>query len=350
MAAQQVSVLVMAPRLGSDLGYVTEVDPSVEVLDGNEAYRAELVDQGLHPGPMPRRAPSRDDRDGLLAGAEVLLLGYPVPPLLAARAPSLRWVHHTQAGVSNLVETDLWRSSVPLTSTRGAVSATAIAEYVIAGVFHFARGLHRATQRQPGSPLSRADYRMTSVAGTTMGIVGLGGIGGEVARLARAVGMRVVATRRSVTGARTDDPNADLVLPATALPELAAQSDFVAVCSQLTSETYKMMDHRVFAAMKPGAVLINIARGEEVDEPALLEAIRSGHLGGALLDVYEGELSGRPPRPALLEAPEIVMTPHNSTSGDRTGAEPARRLFAENLRRFVAGESLLNLVDRSRGY
>lgn len=340
----------MAPRLGADLRYVAEVDPSVEVLDGNDAYRAELVDQGLFPGPMPRRAPSRDDRDGLLARAEVLLLGYPVPPRLAVRAPSLRWVHHTQAGVSNLVETDLWRSSVPLTSTRGAVSATAIAEYVMAGVFHFARGLHQATRREPGSPLSRTSYRMTSVAGATMGVVGLGGIGAEVGRLARAANMRVVATRRSITDARTDDPHADLVLPATALLELAAQSDFVAVCSQLTPETHGMMDHRVFAAMKPGSVLINIARGEEVDEPALLDAIKSGHLGGALLDVYEGELSGRPPRQALLEAPEIVMTPHVSTSGDRAGAEPARRLFAENLRRFVAGESLLNLVDRSRGY
>jgi phosphoglycerate dehydrogenase-like enzyme len=350
MAAQQVSVLVMAPRLGSDLRYVAEVDPRVEVLDGNQAYRAELVDQGLAPGPMPPPGPSRTERDQLLARAEVLLVGYPVPPLLAERAPSLRWAHHTQAGVSNLVETDLWRSSVPLTSSRGMVSATAIAEYVMAGVFHFARGLHQATRRETGGALRRTNYRMTPVAGATMGVVGLGGIGGEVARLARAVGMRVVATRRSVTEARTDDPRADLVLPAAQLLELAAQSDFVAVCSQLTAETNGMIDHRVFAAMKPGSILINIARGEEVDEPALLHAVTSGHLGGALLDVYEGELSGQPPRPALLDTPEIIMTPHISAGGDHASAERGRRLFAENLGRFVAGESLVNLVDRSRGY
>jgi phosphoglycerate dehydrogenase-like enzyme len=252
--------------------------------------------------------------------------------------------------VSNLVATDLWQSSIPLTSSRGAVGATAIAEYVIAGVFHFARGLDEATRRAPGGALRRGNYAMTSVAGATIGVVGLGGIGGEVARLARAVGMRVVATRWSVSEPRTDDPRADLVLPASQLLELAAQSDFVAVCSQLTPETHGLIDHRVFEAMKPGAVLINIARGEEVDEAALLDAVASGRLGGALLDVYAGELSGEPPRQALLEAPEIVMTPHISTGGDPNGAETGRRLFAENLRRYLDGDSLLNLVDRSRGY
>lgn len=350
MAAEKVSVLVMAPRLGSDLGYIAEVDPRVEVVDGNQAFHAELVDQGVLDGPMPSTAPSRSERDQLLARAEVLLVGYPVPPTLATRSPSLRWAHHTQAGVSNLVATDLWRSSVPLTSSRGAVGATAIAEYVIAGVFHFARGLHEATRRPPGGALSRGNYRMASVAGATMGVVGLGGIGGEVARLARAVGMRVVATRWTVTEPQTDDPRADLVLPASQLVDLAAESDFVAVCSQLTPETHGLIDQRVLAAMKPGSVLINIARGEEVDESALLDAISSGHLGGALLDVFAGELSGEPPRPELLEAPEIVMTPHISTAGDRSGAETARRLFVENLRRYLGGDGLLNLVDRSRGY
>lgn len=350
MAAEKVSVLVMAPRLGSDLGYIAEVDPRVEVVDGNRAFQAELVDQGVVSGPMPPQAPSRSERDRLLAGAEVLLLGFPVPPRLAVRSPSLRWAHHTQAGVSNLVVSDLWRSSVPLTSSRGAVGATAIAEYVIAGVFHFARGLHEATRRAPGGALSRSNYRMTSVAGATMGVVGLGGIGGEVARLARAVGMRVVATRWSVTEPQTDDPRADLVLPASQLLELAAQSDFVAVCSQLTPETHGLIDRRVFEAMKPGAVLINVARGEEVDEAALLDAIATGHLGGALLDVFAGELSGEPPRQELLDYPQIVMTPHVSTAGDPAGAETARRLFVENLRRYLGGDSLLNLVDRSRGY
>jgi phosphoglycerate dehydrogenase-like enzyme len=350
MASPSVKVLVMAPQLGPDLAYVSGVDPRVDVLDGNLAFGAELIDQGRRSGPLSTGAPSPEDRDRLLGEAEVLLIGYPVPPRLAHRAVALRWAHHTQAGVSNLLQSDLWTSSVTLTSTRGAVAVGAIAEFVLAGVFHFGRGLHTATGRPIGSPLGRQGYDLTSVAGATLGVVGLGGIGQEVARLARAVGMRVIGTRRSVVEAQTGADGVDLLLPSSRLSELAAQSDYVAVCSQLTEETRGMIDRDVFAAMKPGAVLINIARGEEVDEGALLEAVREGKLRGALLDVYDGELSGRPPRQELLETPEIILTPHISGSGDRAGVEPTKRLFADNLRRFLDGRPLRNVVDRERGY
>jgi phosphoglycerate dehydrogenase-like enzyme len=308
-----------------------------------------LVEQGLAPAPAPPHAPSKTQRDHILAEAEVLLIGYPVPPRLVDRAPSLRWAHHTQAGVSNLLGSDLWTSSVPLTSSRGAVSITAIAEYAMAGIFHFARGLHTGVRLDPAGALSRDHYHLSTVAGATVGVVGVGGIGQEVARLARAVGMRVVGTRRSVVAPETDRDGV-IVLPSSQQLELAAQSDFVVVCSQLTAETKGMIDGRFFAAMKPGAILINIARGEEIDESALIAAVTSGHLGGALLDVYEGELAGVPPRPELLELPEIILTPHISGSGDRASAEPVKRLFADNLRRFLGGEPLRNLVDRARGY
>src|SRR5260370_25519512 len=108
MAAGAVKGLVMAPHLGLDLGYVAEIDPRVEVLDGNRAFRAELVEQDRAPGPLPSGGPSRVERDRLLAEAEVLLVGFPVPPLLAGRATSLRWAHHTQAGESNPVPSPLW--------------------------------------------------------------------------------------------------------------------------------------------------------------------------------------------------------------------------------------------------
>lgn len=350
MASSSVKVLVMAPQLGPDLSYVSEVDARVRVLDGNLVFGAELVEQGRASGPIPTGAPSRAERDRILAEAEVLLVGYPVPPRLANRAASLGWAHHTQAGVSNLLQSDLWASSVPLTSSRGAVAVTAIAEFVMAGVFHFGRGLHTALHRPAGEPLRREGYDLTSVAGATLGVVGLGGIGQEVARLGRSVGMRVIGTRRSVTEAQSGAGGADLLLPASRLLDLAAESDYVVVCSQLTEETRGMIDGEVFAAMKPGAVLINIARGEEVDESALLDAIRRGRLRGALLDVYDGELAGRPPRQELLDAPEVILTPHISGSGDRAGLEPTKRLFADNLRRFLDGQPLRNLVDRRRGY
>ena len=131
---------------------------------------------------------------------------------------------------------------------------------------------------------------------------------------------------------------------------MAAESDFLVVCSQLTAETRGLISAPVFAAMKPGAVLINVARGEEVDEDALVEAVTAGRIRGAVLDVYDGELAGRPPRPELTALPQILLTPHISASGDTNMAGPLRRLFAENLRRYLDGQPLLNEVDRTRGY
>ena len=149
----------------------------------------------------------------------------------------------------------------------------------------------------------------------------------------------MIGTRRSVTDALPDADGADLVLPADRMLELAAESDFLVVCSQLTDETRGLINAEVFAVMKPGAVLINVARGEEVDEDALIEAVKAGRIRGAVLDVYDDELPGRPPRPELLELPQILLTPHISGGGDANVAEPLRRLFAENLRRYLDGPS-----------
>jgi phosphoglycerate dehydrogenase-like enzyme len=340
----EVNVAVMAPILGRELSFVSDVDPRVRVFDANFAA------PGRHSGPAGATAPGSDPLAAILAQAEVLLVGYPVPEGLAARSPRLAWAHHTQAGVSNLAGTDLWGSEITLTSSRGAVAATAIAEYALAAAAHFARGLHEATRQKAAGQFTRAGYQMLTVRGATMGVIGLGGIGREVARLSRAAGMRVIGTRRSVTAPLPDADGADLVLPADRILEVAAESDFLVVCSQLTAETRGFINAPVFAAMKPDAVLINVARGEEVDEDALVDAVTAGRIRGAVLDVYAGELAGRPPRPELTGLPQILLTPHISGSGETNMAEPLRRLFADNLRRYLDGQPLLNVVDRARGY
>ena len=325
-----VNVVVMAPVLGLDLAYASAVDPRVKVIDANKADGPEL--------------------DAALAVADILLFGYPVPPLLAARAPRLAWAHHTQAGVSNLHDSDLWASGVTLTTSRGVVAASAIAEYAVAAAAFFARGLHEATRQKQAGLFTRSGYEMVSLRDASMGVVGFGGIGREVARQAKALGMRVLATRRSVIARADNTDGIDCLLPADQLHQMAAESDFLAVCAQLTAETAGMIDAAVFAALKPGAVLINVARGEEVNEDALVDALVSGGLRGAVLDVYDGELAGRPPRPEWLELPHVLLTPHISGRGDPSSAEPVRRLFADNLRRYLRGEPLLNVGDRQRGY
>ncbi|MBO0834232.1 MAG: D-2-hydroxyacid dehydrogenase [Actinobacteria bacterium] len=325
-----VNVVVMAPALGPDLSYASAVDQRVRVIDANHAAGAEL--------------------DAALGVADVLLVGYPVPSVLAGKAPHLAWAHHTQAGVSNLHDTDLWTSGVTLTSSRGVMAAGAIAEYVIAAAAFFARGLHEGMRQKQAGLFASSGYQMVSLSSATMGVVGLGGIGGEVARRAKALGMRVVATRRSVTAPAYESGGVDCLLPADQLLTMAAESDFLAVCAQLTAETTGMIDASVFSALKPGAVLINVARGEEVNEDALVEALSSGHLRGAVLDVYDGELARQQPRRELLELPQVLLTPHISGRGDPGHFEPNRRLFADNLRRYLLGEPLLNVVDRERGY
>lgn len=331
-APDPVTVVVIAPALGTDLQWVRDVDPRVEVIDGSALAR------GV------------DGHGDLLQAADVVLVGYPVPPGIAAHAPRLRWAQQTQAGVSNLHHTDLWTSDVILTSTRGSVSATGIAEFVMAGVYYFARGLEESARQQSAGEFGKRGYQLRPVHGSTIGVVGLGGIGREVARLARAAGMTVIATRRSAAARAQDTEGVDLLLPAADLAELAVRSDYVAVCAQLTSETRHLLDADVFAAMQPDTVVINVARGEIIDETALIPALQQGRIRGALLDVYEGELDGQPPPPELVALPQVVLTPHISGGGDPTGREPAKRLFAENLRRYLDGRPLLNQVDRTRGY
>jgi phosphoglycerate dehydrogenase-like enzyme len=325
-----VNVVVMASILGPDLSFVSTVDPRVRVIDANKADGEEL--------------------DAALGIADVLLIGYPVPSLVVARAPHLVWAHHSQAGASNLHDSDLWTSGVTLTSSRGVVAASAIAEYVVAAAAFFARGLHEGMRQKDAGLFTRSGYEMVSLRHATMGVVGLGGIGREVARQAKALGMRVLATRRSVAAPSYDTEGVDRLLPAGQLHQMAAESDFLAVTAQLTAETAGMIDAGVFSALKPGAVLINVARGEEVDEDALVDALVSGDLRGAVLDVYDGELAGQRPRPELLQLPQVLLTPHISGRGDPATREPIRQLFAENLRRFLIGEPLQNVIDRQRGY
>jgi phosphoglycerate dehydrogenase-like enzyme len=186
--------------------------------------------------------------------------------------------------------------------------------------------------------------RPIALQGRTLFVVGLGGIGTEVARRAHGFGMHVIATRRG------DDPAPEFVArvgkPAD-LHAFLAESDVVVLCVPLTPETERLLDARAFESLKPGAYLVNIARGKVVDSEALVTALRSGRLAGACLDVTDPE--PLPPTHPLWSFPNVVITPHVAASAELT-SERGRALFLENLRRFDAGEPLLNVVDRQAGY
>jgi phosphoglycerate dehydrogenase-like enzyme len=264
------------------------------------------------------------------------------------RAPNLIWAHFTFAGISNVKPSDWWGSPVMTTSSRGYTGARPIAETAVAGAMMLARRLDLAARNSTPAFDPNLVPDMIIIEGKTMGIVGLGGIGAQVAKMSKGLGMRVLATRHSARTRQKDVDGVDELFPVSETKEMLAECDFVAVCAIWTPETENMFNTETFAAMKPGAFLLNVARGELVDDDALIEALRSGHLGGAYLDVWPDDFA-RPPRRELLEMDNVIFTPHISGRGE-VSHNFGFELFLENLGKLLRGEELTNVVDWERNY
>jgi phosphoglycerate dehydrogenase-like enzyme len=313
----------------------------VHVLLNYDAEETELAQvRAVSDSLVVARAASREEAQEQLPRAEVLLAGHWSDQVWAA-APRLRWVQSGGAGVEGFMTPGFVASPIVLTNAQG-IYAVPIAEHVIAMVLHFCRGLHRLVRSQQAARWERTD--VIEVRDQTLGIVGLGGIGSEVARLAKGLGMRVLATRR-----RPDRPApyTDEVRGAEDLPWLLRESDFVVLCAALTTETRHLIGEAELQQMKPTAYLLNIGRGGLIDEPALLAALQAQRLAGAGLDVFAQE-----PLPAdspFWALENVLVTPHISGNSPHS-RDRLTALFCENLRRYLAGEELLNVVDKAAGY
>jgi phosphoglycerate dehydrogenase-like enzyme len=309
--------------------------------------------------------------DADLSDVEVLLRG-PLPAQvfdrLLTRCPKLVWVHSATAGVERVLTPTALARGLAITNARGVFSRP-IAEYVMLMMLAVSRRLPHLLELQrerTWQPLEAREMR-----DVTVGILGYGSIGRAVASLATAFGSRVLATRRrrsdstgpadSTAGTRAPtaggavaepgeqpdvEPRVEL-LAMDDLPRLLEQSDFVVLALPLTSDTEDLLDAEMLGRMKPGAWLINVARGRLVDERALARALSDGSLGGAVLDTFRDE-----PLPAdspLYELPNVIITPHTAWSSGRV-LDRSVELFCENLRRFSRGEPLHNVVDPGIGY
>ncbi len=303
--------------------------------------------------------------DGPIDDVEVLLRGWLSRDAFArllVRAPGLEWVHSATAGVEDSISPALRGRRLVVTNARGVFSRP-IAEYVMTMILAISRRLPELMELQrehTWQPLQARELR-----DVTLGIVGLGSLGRAVASLAGAFGCRVVATRRSgaggsaampeaaVTDAEADEfrlpfpPRIDRVLGPEGLPELLAESDFVVLAAPLTSDTENLIDDAAIAAMRPGAWLINVARGGLVDERALLRGLRDGRLGGAVLDTFRQE--PQLPDSPFYDLPNVIVTPQTSWSSGRV-LDRSIELFCDNLRRFADGRPLRNIVDPDAGY
>ena len=254
---------------------------------------------------------------------------------VCTQAPRLGWLHTSFAGTDHPVFDALLARGITITNGVG-VSAPSIAGTVILYLLALSRDLPRWTRDQDARRWE--PRRFNDLAGMRLGIVGMGSIGGEVARLAAAFEMEVVGLRRHPRG---DEPCTTWT--ADALPELLAWADVVVVTAPLTEATRGMFDAQAFARMRPGAWFVNVGRGEVVDEAALVDALARGHLGGAGLDVFVSE--PLPHDSPLWSMPNVIVTPHSSGITERSRRRSIE-LFVDNFGRHARGEPLRNIVNR----
>jgi phosphoglycerate dehydrogenase-like enzyme len=262
---------------------------------------------------------------------------------LLRKATRLRWVHMFSAGVETALTPELRAGSVILTNSRGA-HGIPIAEHVMGMILAHERALPFLWANQARREWKRPAAR--EIWGRTIGILGLGGIGREIALRAGAFGLRVLAVRRTAGAQTPPDGVAGLFGP-DQLPSFLAELDYLVVAVPLTSATRGMIGRRELAVMKPDALIVNVARGLVIDEEALIAALRAGEIRGALLDVFCRE--PLPPESPLWDLPNVMISPHSSAVSDRT-VDRCMDIFLDNLERFLGGRPLTRVVDRQTEY
>lgn len=310
---------------------------------------------------VDRRCRSQAEMIAAAEGGCDILFSFRAPDELVRKSPGLKWIQFLSAGADHVMKGELrTRTQIAITNASG-IHSTPISEYTIASMLAWSHGFHVTLRAQMRREWKRNWDFMDSVdslRGKTLGVVGYGSIGRETARLAQALGMTVLALKRNPDERRdTGWSPPGIGDPEGRIPtrwygpdgcaEILRASDFVTVTLPATSETRHMIGRVEIAAMRPNAYLVNIGRGEVIDQEALVEALRDRRIGGAGLDVFERE--PLEPESPLWDLENALLTPH--MSGSFKGYNSACcELFAENLGRFARGEPLLNLVDRALGY
>jgi len=258
--------------------------------------------------------------------------------------PALRWVHCRAAGLDDLLSPELIASPAPLTNGSGVFSPP-LGEFVLGAILYFAKDFRRLIRNQTAGVWEQFD--VAEVSGQTAGIVGYGDIGRATAARLKAMGMNILALRRTAPLAGVTDPLVSKYYSPEGVGEMIGQCDYVVVTAPLTAETRGMIGAQEFAAMKSSAVIINVGRGAVIDEPAMIEALTQKRILGAALDVFATEplTAGHP----FFQLDNVLLSPH-STDHTSDWLERAMQFFLAQFKRFANGEPLLNVVDKKRGY
>jgi phosphoglycerate dehydrogenase-like enzyme len=343
-----ITVVVTSYFEEEHLRRIREVDGRLRVL-----YRENLVPPprwpGDHAGPEGWRRSPEEDKEflAMLAEAEVL---YDFPRGhtrdLSQVVPKLRWVQASMAGAgevakkAGLVETDI------VVTTASGVYSGPLAEFVVMAMLQHAKGLERL--RRDKAERAWRPAHADSLEGKTLCIVGIGNIGRAIAGRARPFGMRILGVKRTV---HDEDParnHADALYGTDRLHEALAEADYVAVTLPGTPETHHLVDEEAIRSMQKGAYFVNVGRGAAVDERGLVEALREGHLSGAALDVFEVE--PLPRESPLWELDNVIISPHSTDNLPGLTNRLQTDLFCDNLRRYLDGEPLINVLDKKLLY
>ena len=335
-----------AAALAEEIATIEALDPRLEVraVTYDEPHDLRTL-RGRAGGAEVSRdlAPALTDEQREMFTAVHAVVGLDLPFDVGTIAPNLTWVQGVGAGSAQLQSAGLVDVGIRLTTSAGS-NAVAIAEFVVGRVLQERKRFREMDEHQKRHQW--ADLYGSELAGATIGLIGLGAINAAVAARLAAFGVTVLASRRSARPGDTA-PNIAELYRTDRLHEMFARCDTVISAVPETPETIGMIDATAIAAMRPGAFFVNVGRGTLLDEVALIEALRSGHLRAAALDVASEE-----PLPAdnpLWDAPNLYLSYHCSSSPAALFVN-LHRLWRDNIIRWLAGDELRNEVDLRRGY
>ncbi len=311
-------------------------------------YRPDLIGEpqyiAHHTARIDRTPEQEEEWRILLAQADVLFdFDFTHLDDLPDLAPNLKWIQSTSAGIGQLVKRLGYAEKTDwIFTTASGTHARPLAEFALMSMLMFAKNYEYLAVEKANKHWAR--YCATELADKTVSIIGLGSIGREVAKLAKAFEMRVIGNRRNLS---QPIEFVDELFPYGDLTPLLNQADYLVLAVPHTRETEKMITATEFAQLPKGAVIINIARGAVIDEPAMIEALQNSQLAGAALDVFEVE--PLPPESPLWEMPNVIISPHSASTAETENAK-ITNLFRENLQLFLADEPMKNVLDVERLY
>ncbi|HEX2320066.1 MAG TPA: D-2-hydroxyacid dehydrogenase [Streptosporangiaceae bacterium] len=339
-----LNVLIASPLEAEHADRIASADSRINLL-----YEPDLLPVPRYPSDHGGTARDLDEASlanwsQLRAAAEVSFdFDWQAPAQIPQNSPRLRWIQGTSAGIGGMLDrTGLVKSPIVFTTAAG-VHGVPLAEFTLLGLLHFAKGMARLARDQAERRWQL--HTTTQLRGSRVLLVGLGGVGREVARSLAAVGVEVVGA--GLPGKTYDLQGVREYVADSEIGDVLATVDALVLACPLTARTRHLIGERELALMRPGAVIVNVARGAVIDESALIDALTAGHLGGACLDVFEIE-----PLPAsspLWAMDNVIISPHSAS----TVADENRLLtdlFIENIGRWLAGEPLRNVFDKDAGY